>query len=96
MTRAFSGRRARGIVNRFMTDHERDAPAAYPQVHHLTAPLRAAARQAGDAEAINQWAGQAHALAEVKPAGDLVRRIGAEAAEAAADIAARLSEPPRP
>jgi len=55
-TRAFTGRSARGIVNRFMIDHP-DAPAAYPQVHHLTAPLRAAARAAGDADGINLWAG---------------------------------------
>jgi len=39
-----------------MIDHP-DAPAAYPQVHHLTAPLRAAARAAGDADGINLWAG---------------------------------------
>lgn len=30
LTRAFSGRRARGIVNTFMTDHDDQAPAAYP------------------------------------------------------------------
>ena len=95
MTRAFSGRRARGIVNRFMTEHEGDAPAAYPQVHHLTAPLRAAARRAGDAEAINLWAGQAHALAVAEPAGDLVRRIAADAAQVATETARRLAAPPR-
>ena len=35
LTRAFSGRRARGIVNRFMRDHDAAAPKAYPQVHYL-------------------------------------------------------------
>ncbi|MFZ1996188.1 MAG: nitronate monooxygenase, partial [Solirubrobacteraceae bacterium] len=55
LTRAFSGRTARGIVNRFMEDHDAEAPRAYPQVHHLTSPLRAAARAKGDAEAINLW-----------------------------------------
>ena len=35
-------RTARGIVNRFLAEHAGDAPAAYPDVHHLTAPLRAA------------------------------------------------------
>jgi nitronate monooxygenase len=79
LTRAFTGRRARGIVNRFLTDHS-NAPSAYPQVHHLTAPLRAAARLAGDAETINLWAGQAYPLAEELPAADLVRRWSAEAA----------------
>ena len=79
LTRAFSGRTARGIVNRFMEEHDTEAPAAYPQVHHLTSPLRAAARAAGDAEAINLWAGQGHAAAQARPAGELVRALAAEA-----------------
>jgi nitronate monooxygenase len=53
LTRAFTGHRARGIVNRWLRDHDAHAPAPYPHVHHLTSPLRAAAREAGDAEAIN-------------------------------------------
>jgi nitronate monooxygenase len=84
LTRAFSGRTARGIVNRFMDDHDADAPRAYPQVHHLTSPLRAAARAAGDAEAINLWAGQGHASAQARPAGELMRELAAEAAAARA------------
>jgi nitronate monooxygenase len=44
LTRAFSGRLARGMVNRFMEEHDATAPSAYPEVHHLTSPLRAAAR----------------------------------------------------
>jgi nitronate monooxygenase len=79
LTRAFSGRTARGIVNRFLREHEADAPSAYPEVHHLTAPLRAAARERGDAEAINLWAGQAHRLAQARPAGELVQALAADA-----------------
>jgi nitronate monooxygenase len=79
LTRAFSGRTARGIVNSFLREHDRDAPSAYPEVHHLTAPLRAAARERGDAGAINLWAGQAHRLAQARPAGELVRQLAAEA-----------------
>jgi len=79
LTRAFSGRTARGIVNRFLREHDADAPAAYPQVHHLTAPLRAAAREHGDGEAINLWAGQAHALARELPAAELVAQLAADA-----------------
>ena len=82
LTRAFTGRSARGIENRFMREHEQEAPQGYPEVHHLTAPLRAAARDAGDADAFHLWAGQAHALAEELPAGELVRRLAAEAHEA--------------
>jgi nitronate monooxygenase len=74
LTRAFSGRRARGIVNRFMRDHDAAAPKAYPQLHYVTAPLRAAARAAGDAEGINLWAGQAYRAAEALPASEVVRR----------------------
>jgi len=79
LTRAFSGRRARGIINRFQAEHSGDAPVAYPHVHHLTAPLRRAARQAGDAEAINLWAGETYALAQELPAGELVERLSADA-----------------
>ena len=56
LTRAFTGRPARALVNEFVRDHP-DAPEAYPAVHHLTAPLRAAAAAAGDAERLNLWAG---------------------------------------
>jgi nitronate monooxygenase len=56
LTRAFTGRAARALVNEFVRDHP-DAPDAYPAVHHLTAPLRAAAAAAGDAERLNLWAG---------------------------------------
>jgi nitronate monooxygenase len=88
LTRAFSGRAARGIVNRFMREHEVEAPSAYPDVHYVTAPLRAAARARDDADAINLWAGQAYPLARARPAAELVREIGAEAADAL-DAAAR-------
>ncbi|HEU5362624.1 MAG TPA: nitronate monooxygenase [Gaiellaceae bacterium] len=74
LTRAFTGRRARGIVNRFMREHP-DAPSAYPHVHHLTAPLRAAARAAGDAERINLWAGTRLAEARERPAADVVAEL---------------------
>jgi nitronate monooxygenase len=88
LTRAFSGRPARGIVNRFMEEHDADAPSAYPHVHHLTSPLRAAARAAGDADAINLWAGQGHASAQARPAGEIVRTLGADAAQVLAEAAA--------
>ena len=79
LTRAFSGRRARGLVNRFLVEHTATAPAAYPAVHHLTTPLRAAARKAGDPDVPNLWAGQGHSLVESLPAGELVRRLAADA-----------------
>lgn len=75
LTRAFSGRRARGIVNRFMREHDAHAPRGYPQVHYLTSPLRAAARAAGDADAINLWAGTAFREARPEPAAETVARL---------------------
>ena len=79
LTRAFTGRRARAIVNRFVREHGSPAPRGYPHVHHLTAPIRAAARAAGDADGMNLLAGQAYRLAEETPAAELVRRWAAEA-----------------
>lgn len=78
MTRAFSGRPARGLVNRFMREHGPYAPAAYPQVHHLTSPLRKAAAAAGDPQGMALWAGQGHRLARTMPAGELVEVLAAE------------------
>jgi len=72
LTRAFSGRPARGLVNRFMREHGRYAPAAYPEVHHLTSPLRKKAAAAGDAQGMALWAGQGHRMAREMPAGQLV------------------------
>jgi nitronate monooxygenase len=92
LTRAFSGRQARGIVNRFMEEHSEQAPLAYPDVHHLTTPIRAAARKAGDPQAINLWAGQAYALVQEAPAAEVVRRLGAEARDAAHQLVQRLGQ----
>ena len=87
LTRAFTGRTARGIVNRFMREHGPHAPLGYPDVHHITAPLRKAARERGDADGFHLWAGQAHALAQPVPAGELVRRLAAEARAALEETA---------
>jgi nitronate monooxygenase len=82
LTRAFSGRPARGLVNRFLREHGPYAPAAYPEVHHLTSPLRKAAAKAGDAQGMALWAGQGHRLARELPAGRLVEVLAAELAAA--------------
>jgi nitronate monooxygenase len=90
LTRAFSGRTARGLVNRFLREHGAAAPSAYPEVHHLTSPLRAAARERGDADGINLWAGQAYALAQDAAAAEIVRRVAADARRALAEAARRF------
>jgi nitronate monooxygenase len=70
-TRAFTGRLARALENEFVRDHP-GAPAAYPAVHHLTAPLRAAAAAAGDAERLNLWAGTGWQQAQAGPVAGIL------------------------
>jgi nitronate monooxygenase len=92
VTRAFTGRRGRGIVNTFMREHDSAAPSAYPHVHHMTAPLRAAARRAGDGEGVNLWAGEAHLLAQEQPAAELIRRWNDQARRALDQARHRLGD----
>ncbi len=93
VTRAFTGRPARGIVNRFMTEHGDAAPVAYPEIHHVTSALRAAARREGDADAFNLWAGQAHELAQARPAREIVREMAAQARAVVDRVSAALGDP---
>ena len=77
LTRAFSGRRARGLANRFMTDHP-SAPRAYPEINGATRPLRAEAARRGDPHGMSLWAGQGFRRAEARPAAEIVERSLAE------------------
>lgn len=74
LTRAFTGRQARALENEFVRDHP-EAPEAYPAVHHLTAPLRAAATAAGDAERLNLWAGTGWQKAQAGPVAGVVQGL---------------------
>lgn len=78
VTRAFTGRPARGLANPLALAFP-DAPSAYPEVHHLTRPLRAAAATQGDPDAVHLWAGEGWAQVTEEPAGELVGRIAREA-----------------
>lgn len=71
VTRAFSGRPARGLLNDFMRAHQ-DAPAAYPEINSATRPLRAAAAQAGDVHRMSLWAGEGFRQATDRPVADVV------------------------
>ena len=90
LTRAFSGRLARGIVNRLQAEHTSAAPIAYPEIHHLTAPLRAHGRSVGDPDLVNLWAGQTHELAQDAPAAQIVARLDRDARRAIADAERKL------
>jgi nitronate monooxygenase len=78
VTRAFSGRPARGIVNRFMSEVGEDDILPFPLQNALTRPLRAAAAKQGRAEFLSLWAGQGLRMARRGPAGELVARLMAE------------------
>jgi nitronate monooxygenase len=93
ITRAFTGRPARGIVNRFMEEHGDAAPLGYPEIHHVTSPLRAAARRRDDADAFNLWAGQAHELVQARPAGEIIREMAADARAVLDLVSAALRDP---
>ncbi|TRW80898.1 nitronate monooxygenase [Mycolicibacterium sp. 018/SC-01/001] len=81
VTKAFSGRYARGLRNRFVDDHDAQAPLSYPQVHYLTSPLRAAAVRAGDPHGTNVWAGTGYRLAEPGPVAAIFEKLRAGADE---------------
>ena len=74
LTRAFSGRWARGLVNQFMLRHT-NAPAAYPEINNATRPLRAAAATRGDPDRMSLYAGQGFRAATDRPAGEIIDRL---------------------
>ncbi|OLT47056.1 2-nitropropane dioxygenase [Saccharomonospora sp. CUA-673] len=90
ITRAFSGRPARGLENRFLRENSANAPASYPQLNNITKPIRAAATAEGDPEAMSLWAGQTYTHARTAPAATLVDELAAQAREALAATSRRL------
>jgi len=82
ITRAFSGRPARGIVNRFMTEIEQEPQKEtippFPIQNSLTRPLRTAAAKQGRAEFLSLWSGQGMRLARRQSAGDLIALLKRE------------------
>jgi nitronate monooxygenase len=94
LTRAFTGRLARGIHNEFLDEHSHAAPIAYPELHYATAPMRAQAREAQNAELVNLWAGEAHALAREAPAAEVVRQLVADAQAASRQLARSFPSAP--
>jgi nitronate monooxygenase len=77
ITRAYSGRPARGIANTFiaMVAGNEQAILPFRQQNDLTRPMRNAAGRLGDAGYISLWAGQGVARSRVMPAAELVRTL---------------------
>jgi nitronate monooxygenase len=74
VTRAFSGRPARALVNQFLREH-RDAPAGYPEINNATRPLRAGAAAAGDADRMSLYAGLGFRSASDRPAAEIIGEL---------------------
>jgi nitronate monooxygenase len=81
LTNLFSGRPARGIVNRFMRECGlvSDAAPSFPHAATLVAPLRAASEKSGSTDYMQMWAGQAAHLARAMPAEELTKKLAADA-----------------
>jgi len=80
ITRAFSGRPARGIANLFTEEAERihAEPLPYPWQNALTRPLRKAGIARGDPEVLSLWAGQGSAMAKERTVKELVSALHLE------------------
>jgi nitronate monooxygenase len=80
ITRAFSGRPARGLENAFITGlaGKEAMILPYPVQNALTRPMRTAAAQRGDARFLSLWAGTGVGRARALPASDLVRALVTE------------------
>ncbi|KQT72063.1 MULTISPECIES: NAD(P)H-dependent flavin oxidoreductase [unclassified Microbacterium] len=78
LTRAMSGRLARGIPNRAMRELEAGGMIApFPAQNWLTGAFRAAATASGDADLVSLWAGQAAGLARLDDAADVLAELRA-------------------
>ena len=84
LTNVFTGRPARGIVNRIVSEMgpmSAEAPA-FPLTAEATQPLRGPAEAKGSTDFTPLWSGQAPTLAREMPAGELVKTMVHETASA--------------
>lgn len=93
LTRVFSGRPARGIVNRFMAEMNpyEDKVPPYPIQNWMTQQMRRAAGVKGRPEFISLWAGQSAGLVKRRPVADYFSSLLEEIRITQKNIAALFS-----
>ncbi len=81
ITNLFSGRPARGILNRYLqgAGPMSESAPAFPYAATLVAPLRVASEKSGSLDYMQLWAGQAASLGRAMPADQLTRKLAADA-----------------
>jgi nitronate monooxygenase len=75
VTRAFSGRYARGLENEFIRMFDNVAPLGYPEVNQMTLPIREAATDREDPNGMSLWAGTSFQKARPGPAADIIASL---------------------
>jgi nitronate monooxygenase len=83
LTNLFTGRPARGLINRLMREvgPMSELAPAFPMAGGALAPLKAKAEAAGSGDFSSQWSGQAASLAREMSAGELTRKLAQAAAQ---------------
>lgn len=81
ITNLFTGRPARGILNRYLKESGPICESAltFPYAASMVAPLRAASEKTGSLDYMQLWAGQSARLVTPMPADEFTREIAAEA-----------------
>ena len=92
ITEKFSGKPARGLVNRFMREMADKPQIAFPAQNSITGKLRTASAKAGKADCVAMWAGQAAALSRRLPAAELITVLERETIAALRSGAALVKE----
>jgi nitronate monooxygenase len=82
ITEKFSGKPARGLVNRFITEMAQAPQLPFPAQNSITGKPRQAAAKAGRPDCIAMWAGQGAPLSRALPAAQLIEHLEAETVEA--------------
>lgn len=75
VTCAFSGRYARSLENDFTRTFDNIAPVGYPEIHHMTRPIRAAAVAVDDPHGTSLWAGTSYRTIGSGSAADIVATL---------------------